>query len=288
MHNELIETINAINPSEVNSILTRKQITSFGLTTLTNDPSSSEHEYLNLCTETTPTPSEHNSLASSPNSIQLSTNTSCSSSRSQHLTPELHQTTKEHTRFLNYLNADFIDNSNVKQFTRQKNSRTKLTKIVDNFNYLNCAENLGCNKQQQPINFVNSPNHSPVNKKSTKKSTIRQLKKSSNEEKIGSSLLMKAENSQRQNNKCVNNENLEKCVKKSTKSLSSLTQINSASILASANQSPTEIQSIRRQSSSNIKNHVGQLSEKKVQRSGCPNFYENTKYIINGEQETLV
>ena len=154
-------------------------MSSVGLTVISpSQQQSPENEYFNL-KDTTPTPS----ACSSPNSIQLST-------------PEAKPPTQTeaNSKFLNYLNADFIDNAAVKQFQRSKNSRTKLTKIVDNFNYLNCADP-SLVKQQQAINFLSSPTHSPVSNKSNnnstnKKSTVRQLKKNSNDAKKPSLLLL--------------------------------------------------------------------------------------------------
>lgn len=273
IHNELIETINNINPVEVNSILTRKQISSFGVSVLKNETT----EYLNI----TPTPSEPQSLASSPHSIQFSTNTSCSSVSSSNqllshnLTPEQTESATN-TKFLNYLNADFIDN-NTKQFTRQKVSRTKLHKIVDNFNYLNCVDNMP--SRQQPIHFASSPTHSPINNKGVKKPSVRQLKKHSVESSMNhdkSSLLLMIQNDQNSRPK-VTNEN-KKSV--STKSMSNLTQI-------SKNQTAgNETNTARRQSSSNLKNQYnmgGNSNSNTIHK-----FYDKTKYNIIGEQETLV
>ncbi len=105
-----------------------------------------------------------------------------------------------------------------------------LTKIVDNFNYLNCAEPLLV-KQQQVINLLSSPTHSPVSNKSSnnstnKKSTVRQLKKNSNEQGLidakKPSLLLLMVQQNGQNLKSVNNENLTERSKKSAKSMSNL------------------------------------------------------------------
>ncbi len=230
-----------------------------------------ENEYFNLYNQpdnTTPTPSS----ASSPNSINLST-------------PE----TSTNSKFLNYLNADFIDNStesHTMQFQRSKNSRTKLTKIVDNFNYLNCAE-------PQVINFLSSPTHSPVTNKSTnKKSTVRQLKKYSNEanesKKPASSLLIQMQNQQNLRN--VNNENISErfAIKKSAKSMTNLSQVSQLPVQSVINTGVNNSSSnSRRLSSSNMKNNMIQFGSK---TPGCviPKFYEKIKYNIIGEQETLV
>lgn len=299
LHNELIETINNINPIELNSILTRKQISAIGVTPMNEISPQSSNEYLNI----TPTPSGSHSLVSSPHSIQFSTNTSCSSSDSsnshripnsssqysQNSTPELQQN-KRNAKFLNYLNADFIDNNIIKQFTRQKNSKTKLHKIVDNFNYLNCADQnqVVVNK---PIHFINSPNHSPINNKisSTKKSSVRQLKKHSVESSNQTSLLMIQDQNIRPNNNNVNSkiESLEKMCsgnnkKTSTKSMSNLSEISNRIIIKNSNESQT----MRRQSSSNLKNQY--KTDNSMNSNTIHKFYDKTKYNIIGEQETLV
>lgn len=334
LHNELIETINKINPAEVNSILSRKQMTDMGISHLpsngtsstastaistscsSNSTSSSEaltnqHEYLSL----TPTPSEPQSLISSPHSIHLSTNTSCSSasshsrtaaSSSSLSTPEPN-TNSSNANFLNYLNADFID-AGHKPFTRQKASRTKLHKIVDNFNYLNCADNNNANLvQQQPIHFINSPTHSPITK-GQKKSSVRMLKKQSLESSlkqqqqqqqspVPSSLLLMIQ----QNNDLINNENKNNShryasstgtKKISTKSMSNLTQIPASNYCQSPHRnepSSYQVESLRRQSGSNLKHSqfTGSVNSNTIHKL-YSNSDKKKSYNIIGEQETLV
>lgn len=285
--------------------------------TSSSEAMSNQHEYLSL----TPTPSEPQSLVSSPHSIHLSTNTSCSSasstsrtaaSSSSLSTPEP-STNSSNANFLNYLNADFID-AGHKPFTRQKASRTKLHKIVDNFNYLNCADNNNNANlaQQQPIHFINSPTHSPITK-GQKKSSVRMLKKQSlesslkqqqhqqdtlNKSPVPSSLLLMIQ----QNNNLINNENKNNgqryasgsssSKKTSTKSMSNLTQIPASSYYQSPSRNEPasyQVESLRRQSGSNLKqlHFTGSVNSNTIHK-----FYSSSdkkkSYNIIGEQETLV
>lgn len=161
---------------------------------------------------------------------------------------------------------------------QQKHSRTKLHKIVDNFNYLNCADNI---VKQEPINFISSPTHSPI-AKPTKKSTLRQLKKNEEPKRSPSSSLLMVMNKNDQN---IRPQPIEKAVKKSTKSMSNLAQIPH---MYRNNQQETTIDTHRRLSSSTAKQQY-KLSPSTTAAQICSKFYEaKSKYNIIGEQETLV
>lgn len=309
--------ISHLAPNSSSASTTISTNSSSSHSTSSSEAMSNQHEYLSL----TPTPSEPQSLVSSPHSIHLSTNTSCSSasstsrtaaSSSSLSTPEP-STNSSNANFLNYLNADFID-AGHKPFTRQKASRTKLHKIVDNFNYLNCADNNNNANlaQQQAIHFINSPTHSPITK-GQKKSSVRMLKKQSlesslkqqqhqdtlNKSPVPSSLLLMIQ----QNNNLINNENKNNSQryassssssskKTSTKSMSNLSQIPTSNYYQSPSTTEPasyQVESLRRQSGSNLKqsHFTGSVNSNTIHKLYSSSDKKKS-YNIIGEQETLV
>ena len=208
-----------------------------------------------------------------------------------------------------YANVDFIDSNREK-----RTSRTKLHKISSNFN---SSSNL-----LQPINFINSPSHSPISSNSSSnqsQSKQQQLnetmtRKFSNElydspdlnnlnpifcnqaSSSSSSLLLMIPTQANKNNikklsKSSKCRNLNQKV--SAKSLSNLNENNNNGGFQSQNQyltvptqAPDRRQSI--QTFSQQQQHYKCLNSNTIQI--CSKFYDknNSNFNVIGEQETLV
>jgi hypothetical protein len=154
LHNELIQTIDNVSESDVNSILTRKIHQSIGITLMKNTSTTSS--LLN-----TPILSSDGSDESS-SYAKLNFNNVNSTLTKQSSKNTLNSKTKLNT------NVDFIDSNREK-----RTSRTKLHKITSNFN---SSSNL-----LQPIHFVNSPSHSPISSSSNGSSSNQPQSKQLNE-----------------------------------------------------------------------------------------------------------
>ena len=293
LHNELIQTIDNVSESDVNSILVRKIHQGVGVTLIKN-------------------PSNTSSLLSTP---MMSNEGSCESTNFFNKNANATLTKQSSKNTLNskikvYTNVDFIDSNREK-----RTSRTKLHKISSNFN---SSSNL-----LQPINFINSPSHSPISSSSNSSSSKSQSKqinekeprKFSNElydepdlnnlnpifcnqasSASSSSLLLMIPTQANKNNikkltkssKCRNLN-----PKVSAKSLSNLHENNNSDGFQSHNNHlivPTQT-SERRQSIQTFtqqQQHYKCISSNTIQI--CSKFYDknNSNFNVIGEQETLV
>ncbi len=158
LHNELIQTIDNVSESDVNSILMRKIHQSIGITLMKNTSTTSS--LLN-----TPILSSDGSDESS-SYAKLNFNSNNNNVNSTLTKQSSKNTLNSKTKL--YTNVDFIDSNREK-----RTSRTKLHKITSNFN---SSSNL-----LQPIHFVNSPSHSPISSSSNGSSNQQQSNKQLNE-----------------------------------------------------------------------------------------------------------
>jgi hypothetical protein len=284
LHNELIQTIQNLNPNELNAVLIRKLISLSGITKL---------EVPNLNGNNSDT-SGYSSSVKSVSQLAKSNTDDSLVSPMNNIIPSKNQ----------YKPGDFIDYN----LSKHRTSRTKLHKIVDNFDYIHP-------KETEPIHFVNSPSHSPESKTITNgnnkqakrissailcnqisktfsneiynnqiiesylnnKTTVNKSSNINNQASSSSLLLMiqSSEKNQKSKQKAVEKLNQE-LLSKATKSLSNL------------NQQQTNVLEKRRQSGQSN----ATASQCKVINSNaiqiCSKFYDKSKYNIIGEQETLV
>lgn len=257
LHNELIQTINNVSPSEVNSILARKIVSSIGVTLL----------------ETYNSPlADNNSDSSGYSSINAK---SIESSSIYELDRVLHQTKqsllKPSRKTLE--NIDFIDNAKV------RTSRTKLHKITNNLTY------------NETINLVNSPSHSPIRQvqqtKSGKHRVSAPFSYTENQNHHqGSSLLLMIQTQANQRQPKIHkqasigpnehNLNENRTMSKSARSLSNL------NVLSDYNRT------FQHQQLAPEQHNVYKVNVNANRLQICSKFFDKTKFNSIGEQETLV
>lgn len=286
LHNELIETINNVSNSEINAILTRKIMSSIGIQVLENpiqpnlEPSNLIFDNNNCKFIKTELKSKFVNPRESEASVSTGGSSSASSSSSS--SPIYSEQFQFKQKPINYTNADFIDNQIN---DRIRTSRTKLHKVS--------TSNL------QPINFINSPSHSPtrmqpsnscaklikknkmINTQSNDAYTNHSDHSGSNKPNqiAASSLLLMVQN----NNKPKLSASVSNYHPKPTKSLSSLNILSAGCC--------DQLTSRRSESHVQPNNQSSNPNQLKINSSTiqiCSKFYDNSKYNVIGEQETLV
>ncbi|CAF0788043.1 unnamed protein product [Brachionus calyciflorus] len=269
LHNELIQTINNITPSEVELIMNRKIVSSIGVSILDPNPSGllseNNSELANTYSSSNnapqkPSPSEESSTSGSYCS---STNELDKLIQSNSLNSLSHNNFSE--------NVDFIDNGTS---TRNRTSRTKLHKISNNLAY-----------QNETICFVNSPSHSP-------RPVINKPKRISEPYKYGENL----NDNFYQNKPVMQNQGSLLLMIQSNQGNNQRPKLRQTDSILKENKSERLImsKSIRSLSNLNLENNPELNSDTQTHRINlnssklCSKFFDKSKFNTIGEQETLV
>lgn len=291
LHNELVQTIDNVSQSDVNSILVRKIQQAIGVTIIksnSNTPSLVSTPVISVGGE--------DSSDSKKNTLKKQSSQS-----------RLQQSNFKTKSSTGYSNVDFIDSNREK-----RTSRTKLHKISSNF--------ASTSNLLQPINFINSPSHSPTSSSSNQQSkhfneTV--SRKFSNElydepdlnslnpifcnqasASSSSLLLMIPSQANRPNIKKLTKST--KCkqlnAKVSAKSLSNLNENNSNGVNADSTSANSNLLSAPSHGPPERRQSIQAFAQPKYKCLNtntihiCSKFYDkkSTNFNVIGEQETLV